>query len=109
FTEFAELAGPGLQGPDEFRWRARLRRDLDNLRAAVTWSLDSTVDEDGELAVRIVGALAAQAMMDRTSGIAAWAARVRERAEHSTPDRKVAVLGAAAWDAVMAGDYARAR
>jgi len=109
FTEFAELAGPGLQGPDEFRWRARLRQDLDNLRAAVTWSLDSTVDEDGELAVRIVGALAAQAMMDRTSGIAAWAKRVRERAERSTPDRKVAVLGAAAWDAVMAGDYARAR
>ncbi|HXY92986.1 MAG TPA: adenylate/guanylate cyclase domain-containing protein [Acidimicrobiia bacterium] len=109
FAEFAEVAGPGLLGPDEFLWRARLTRELDNLRAALTWSLDSGNDDDGELAVRIVGALAAQATLDRVSGLAAWAERTRERAERSTPERRVAVIGAAAWDAVMAGDYTRAR
>ena len=37
----AATIGPGLGGPDELHWRARVRADADNLRAAVTWSLDA--------------------------------------------------------------------
>ena len=33
--------GRGLLGPDEIAWRHRVLDDLDNLRAAVTWALDS--------------------------------------------------------------------
>jgi predicted ATPase/class 3 adenylate cyclase len=109
FAGFAELVGPALQGRDEVQWRARLRRDLDNLRAALTWSLDSADEEDGELAVRTVAALASQATLDRTAGISAWAQRCLERATRSTPERRARVVSAAAWDATSGGSYERAR
>jgi hypothetical protein len=48
-------AGPRL---DEVAWRTRLRDDLDNIRAAVRWSLDATDTARGEVAVRIAAALA---------------------------------------------------
>ena len=35
-----------LHGPDELAWRPRFRAELDNLRAAVMWSLDATDDAD---------------------------------------------------------------
>ena len=109
FAEFAEVAGPALQGRDEIAWRARLRRELDNLRAALTWSLDSADDDDGELAMRMVAALASQATLDRTIGIAAWAQRCLARASRSTPERRTRIVSAAAWDAASAGAYDQAR
>jgi predicted ATPase/class 3 adenylate cyclase len=109
FADFAEVVAPALQGRDERLWRARLRRDLDNLRAALTWSLDSADDEDGELAMRTVAALASQATLDRTAGISAWAQRCLERATRSTPERRARVVSAAAWEATSGGSYERAR
>ena len=41
YATFAEELGPRLHSVDELAWRARLRAELDNLRAAVNWSLDS--------------------------------------------------------------------
>ena len=109
FADFAEVVAPALQSRDELLWRARLRRDLDNFRAALTWSLDSADDEDGELAVRTVSALASQATLDRTAGISAWAQRCLARASRSTPERQARVVSAAAWDATVRGSYERAR
>jgi predicted ATPase/class 3 adenylate cyclase len=40
FVEFAERAGPGLDGPDQATWLAALELERDNLRAAMEWSLD---------------------------------------------------------------------
>jgi len=54
FTELAEQAEPGLQGPDQERWSARLRLEYDNLRAALSWAIGS----DPELGLRLAGALA---------------------------------------------------
>jgi predicted ATPase len=50
----AEIS-PGLRGPDAILWRGRLDAELDNFRAAVTWALGSAVEEDGELAMEILG------------------------------------------------------
>jgi predicted ATPase len=41
YTSFAQRAGAGLKGPDERAWLGRLEDELDNLGAAVTWSLAS--------------------------------------------------------------------
>jgi tetratricopeptide (TPR) repeat protein len=109
YARFSEEAGPALLGPDELRWRPHLHAELDNLRAAVTWALDSEDEADGELAVRIVAALFVQATQDRASGISTWANRVLPRSETARPDLRVAVLGAASWDAIFRLDYDRAR
>ena len=109
YARFAEQAGPALLGPDELLWRRHLHAELDNLRAAVTWALDSEDDADGELAVRIVAALSFQATADRAAGISTWAQRVLPRSETARPDLRVGVLGAASWDATFRLDYDQAR
>ena len=97
FAEFAEQIGPELMGRDELLWRDRLRSELDNLRSAVAWALDSDTDADGELAVRIVAALSQEAVQEGSGGIASLATRALDRARRSTNGRARAVLGAAAW------------
>jgi predicted ATPase/class 3 adenylate cyclase len=52
----AEICG-GLRGPDEVLWRRRLDVEVENFRAAVMWALDSDHQEDGELAMVILGEL----------------------------------------------------
>ena len=98
---------PGCAGPDELAWRARLALDLDNLRAAVTWSIDCDDPEDVELGLRIVAALATQATLNRTFGVGAWAERAAPRVDQDSPTRRCAVLGAAASAAYQRGDLTR--
>jgi predicted ATPase/class 3 adenylate cyclase len=101
YATFAEEAGPALTGPDELSWRPRVRADDDNLRTAVIWSLESNDMDDGELAVRIVATLAQECVNEPYSGVASWAQRATERSRTSTPGRRTAVLGAAAWSALI--------
>jgi predicted ATPase/DNA-binding CsgD family transcriptional regulator len=54
YLVLAETAAPFLIGPDEDRWRARLRLERDNFRAALAWSRDRG---DAEILARLVGAL----------------------------------------------------
>jgi predicted ATPase len=111
YGAFAEAAGPGLRSPDEVQWRRRVLEDLDNLRAAFTWSIDSDDPPDWQLGLRILEGLGYESVLNRASGIAAWAerARVLELADRGTPSQRVAVYGAAAWHAIMRGDCRRAR
>ena len=44
YAAFAEEMAPGLAGPEDWAWRRRVRTELDNLRSAVTWALDSGDD-----------------------------------------------------------------
>jgi len=87
--------------PDEIAARERLRRDLDNLRAAFTWALDRNDQGDVELGVGIVADLHLQASNDVGSGIGEWAERAVVHARASTPARRRAVLGAAAFTALQ--------
>jgi predicted ATPase/class 3 adenylate cyclase len=107
YARFAEHAAAGIYGPEEFTWRPRVRAELDNLRAAVDWALDSDSPNDVELALRIIAALAFDASQDMTSGVGMWAVRAAPDAENATPLLRTAVLGAAAFQATFLGDTER--
>jgi predicted ATPase/class 3 adenylate cyclase len=104
YAAFAEVTGPGLEGPDEATWFPRFDADLDNLRAAAAWSLDARDAADGEPGLRIIAALVRQVFVRPAAGVGEWAEAALERAETSTPGRRTAVLTAAAWKAIFDGD-----
>ncbi|MDQ6852173.1 MAG: adenylate/guanylate cyclase domain-containing protein [Actinomycetota bacterium] len=104
YASLAEEIGPGLRAPDEVPWRKRSRMELDNLRAAVAWALDSSNESDGILAVRIIAALSFEVVHNRAAGIDAWAERALESVETCTPAQWSAVLAAAGFGAYHRGD-----
>ena len=105
YATFAETAGPGLRGPDEVLWAARLVAELDNLRAAVGWALDRDDPADRELAVRIVAALASVTAMSTTVDRARRAGRAMAAAaaEQCRPELRSPVLGPAAYYEMQPG------
>jgi predicted ATPase len=104
FAAFAAEVGRGLSGPDELAWRGRMMADLDNLRSAVVWGLDTGVEEDEQTAVAIVALLAYESLT-RATGIGRWAEQAVLAAEQATPGYRHAVLGAAAVSAQLRGDF----
>jgi predicted ATPase/class 3 adenylate cyclase len=62
---FMADASIGLRGRDELRWVGRLRRELDNLRAGITWAAEI---DDGDLALRQLGDHTAITLSQRTEG-----------------------------------------
>ena len=105
FTELAEEAARGVQGPDERAWVERTMPDLDNLRAAFEFALS---DRDADLALRLVTSLPEVTQIRRGYEPAGWA----ERALQLTPPDHplfVAAVGAAARGAWNVGDFPRAR
>jgi DNA-binding NarL/FixJ family response regulator len=55
FLALAEVAEPGVEGPQQAAWLERLEAEHDNLRATLSWSLER--DEEAELGLRVAGAL----------------------------------------------------
>ena len=53
YVSFAETAVPTLCGRDEIVWVSRIDREIDNLRAALDWAIDT---HDPDLAIRMVSA-----------------------------------------------------
>jgi predicted ATPase/class 3 adenylate cyclase len=104
-----------LTGQQLLQMRGALRLELDNLRAAVTWALDSDAPGDGDVALRIAAALAGLGPMDRrTAGLIAHADQLLARAEDSSADLRAGILAGMATDAlwgrgdpVAAEDFAR--
>ena len=103
YARFAEEVGVGLQGANELEVRAQVREELDNLRAAFNWALDSDDEEDSELAIAIVAHLGNEASTSVASGIGMWAERAIPRAQRSAAGRRHAVLGAAAYTVMQSG------
>jgi predicted ATPase/class 3 adenylate cyclase len=99
YAGVAETIGPALEGPDELMWRYKLRAELDNLRAAVTWALDAASDEDAELGLRIIAALVNTVIGDMALGVSGWGEAALHRVETTVPGRRTAVLTAAALNA----------
>jgi predicted ATPase/DNA-binding CsgD family transcriptional regulator len=57
FLQLALEAGPELKGPEQLKWLDRLAADLENLRAALEYSLTSPANEDAEAGLRLAVAL----------------------------------------------------
>jgi predicted ATPase/DNA-binding CsgD family transcriptional regulator len=58
YLALAEQAELELSGPQQIRWFERLEQEHDNLRAALSWFLESGADgQSSELALRLGGAL----------------------------------------------------
>jgi predicted ATPase/class 3 adenylate cyclase len=109
FASVAEEAGAGLRGPDELSWKRSLVTDLDNVRAAVTWSLERDDPADVEYAMRVVTPLA-QFLNSVSTEIGEWAERARPRVSLTTPERCTGVLVAAGYfQAFVLGSTERAR
>jgi predicted ATPase/class 3 adenylate cyclase len=105
----AEISS-GLRGPDEILWWPRLTADLDNFRAAATWALDSAADDDGELAMVILGELGVGSY-GRTFNLLVPVEdeQAVERARRS-PSRYASLVTAyAAVGAYFRGDFRRGR
>jgi predicted ATPase/class 3 adenylate cyclase len=108
YAEVAEEISEGLRGRDEFVWKAHLHSCLDNLRAAVTWSLDRDDQADVEFALRIVAALARGNADPGMYGD--WAERTAARVEGSIPALRADVLGAAVTTKMLLrGDHEAGR
>jgi non-specific serine/threonine protein kinase len=109
FRRLAESAEPGLRGPDQQDWRDRLEADLDNLRGALAWSIDSADDEDAAHGLRLAGALWYFWFQRGLPGEGRrWLTRALARVPAAGTDRAQALLGAGtlAW---RQGDFAAAR
>jgi predicted ATPase/DNA-binding CsgD family transcriptional regulator len=110
FRELVELAGPGLRGPEQQRWRDALEADLDELRAALTWTLrDTASPDDLDRGLRLVGALWYFWFHRGLTGEGRrWLARALDRGHTHGQVRAEALLGAGtlAW---RQGDCGTAR
>ena len=110
FADLAREIHPQLLGAEELHARARLRQELDNLRAAFNWGLDRDDDNDAQLATRIVAELGIEASAHVASGIGMWAERALPAVERAAPGDRHAVLGAAAYTVMQSrGEPERAR
>jgi predicted ATPase/class 3 adenylate cyclase len=96
YAGWAHDAGYGLTGPDDMRWIARLRTELDNVRAAVGWSLDRDDPEEQELGLCILAALV-ESRAYAEMGLDALAAQAISLAEGSRPEFRAPVLTLAAY------------
>jgi predicted ATPase/transcriptional regulator with XRE-family HTH domain len=102
YALFAELAGPGLFGPQQLDWQRRIGAELDNLQAAVTWSLAGD-DQTRHLGFRIVAALAYSATLGRGT-VGVWAEHALAHIGVCPPALRTTVIATAAWSAFYAGD-----
>jgi predicted ATPase/class 3 adenylate cyclase len=107
-TAVAEI-GSRLRGPEVSLWRQRVDVELENFRAAVTWALDSAVEEDGELAMVILGELTAGVSTVIPNMFTGVKEPAVERARRSPSPFASLVMAGAALNAYYGADFPRAR
>ena len=108
YVDLTTAANTGLLSSEELLWRQRIGVELENLRAAVWWGLDSTDDDNAQLSARIV----AQIGWLAASGpwrIGEWAERAIARGVFPDPGSRCTLYGAAAHAALGWGSYERVR
>ena len=103
YAAFAERAGPELAGPAQLDWQHRIRAELDNLQAAVTWALASG-GQACPLAFRIVAAMAFFAVTSPPIMMSGWAEACVAQLGACPPELRAPVLATAAHCALVAGD-----
>ena len=82
YLALAEAAEPLLLGLEEDRWRARLTREMDNMRAALAWSRDHG---DAESLARMVTTLMSFSRPGRIRELVMWLEAAADRAEDLSP------------------------
>ncbi len=103
FVALAEEAGPHLWTRDQVEWNEVVWRDIDNLRAAFDWAVETVSPEH---ALRLVAPLA----VDTQIGDLAmeWAPLAIEIPGAEVHELFPKVAAWASWDALIDGDVARA-
>jgi predicted ATPase/class 3 adenylate cyclase len=104
YAGFAAEAGQGLRGPHEAVWTRRVEVELDNLRAALAWSLAA---DDVDRALRLVAPFGA--VHTTRAGYAAnpWVEPVLALADAAAHPLYPQVLAWSGWIAISAGDVER--
>ncbi|HET8628208.1 MAG TPA: BTAD domain-containing putative transcriptional regulator, partial [Thermomicrobiales bacterium] len=108
YLALAAEAAPGLVGPEQSRWLARLAREQDNLRAALGWALDAG---EATPALRLAAALWRFWAMhgDLEEGRRALAAALAAACEGADGVARGEALFGAGVLALQQADYAAAR
>ena len=90
YLQLLESLEPLLTGPDEYRWRARLHPERDNIRAALAWCRDQG---DAETLARMVAAITPFWMVPgRIAEFGKWVDSAHERIADISPRRAAHVL-----------------
>jgi len=90
YAAFAQTAGPGMLTPLQLDWQHRIRAELDNLQAAVTWALASG-GQARQFAFRIVTALTLFSVASPII-IRGWAEACLAQLDACPPELRAAVL-----------------
>lgn len=98
FLALAEVAGSALLGAYRAPWLARLNQEIDNLRAALSWSLEN----DRRLGLRLAGALGLFWLVqshfsEGRNWLEALLARPAELGRTFEVARALAIAGTLAW------------
>jgi predicted ATPase len=103
YVAVAEAAGPHLRARDHLEWTRVIERDIDNLRAALDWTVETPSPEH---ALRLVAPLALQG---RTGELAMdWAAIAITIPGGDSHPLFPVVAAWAAWSATMGREFERA-
>ena len=113
YLHLAEEAEAHLFGAEQVRWFDQLEREYDNLRAALSWTVEQAGGEEagqkGERALRLAGALVRfWAVRGSLSEGLAWLERARASTSRVPTPLRIRALSGAAWLAFFAGDVERA-
>ena len=105
FLKLAEEAKPGLTGPDQLVWFGRLEAEHDNMRAALSWALES----EPETVRRLANALARfWEMRSYFSEGSRWLEAALRRSGHANPTARADALTEAGMFAWHRGEYEQA-
>jgi DNA-binding CsgD family transcriptional regulator len=110
YLALAETAEPELLGADQGEWFGRLRTEIGNLRAALSWSLEPG-DEGGErarLGLRLVAALGRFWDVQGLEEGKGWLEVALERDAGRYPAVRGKALSGLGWILLFRQDYARA-
>jgi predicted ATPase/DNA-binding CsgD family transcriptional regulator len=107
FLALAEEAEPQLIGPQEVEWLERLEEELDNLRAALSWTSEQ---KEAELGLKLAGALMSFWFWEGRYGEGrGWIEGPLAQGVPTSALARAKALGAASLLAWRQSDYARAR
>jgi non-specific serine/threonine protein kinase len=107
FLALAEDAEPKLQGPEDVEWLERLEVEHDNLRAALSWTLERG---EAELGLRLAGASWPfwEAHGHYSEG-RRWLEEVLEKDGQASAAARAKALEGAGWSMYRLGDTDRAK